>query len=104
MSVYDNIIQGLNEAIEYEKGNISARKVKCTVNPVPDFTAEEIKNIRNNLSMTQSIFAAVLGVSVKTVEAWEAGTNIPIGTARRMISMLQEDPTIPKRYNIVSSR
>lgn len=104
MDVYDSIVHGLNEAIEYEKGNINARKVKCTVSPVPEFTAEEIKTIRNELSMTQIIFAAVLGVSVKTVEAWEAGTNVPIGTARRMIGMLQADPTIPTRYNIVSSQ
>jgi putative transcriptional regulator len=104
MDVYDSIIHGLNEAIEYEKGNIKAKKIRCTVNPVPEFTSEEIKSIRNELSMTQSVFAAVLGVSVKTVEAWETGTNVPSGTARRMIGMLREDPTIPTRYNIVSSQ
>jgi putative transcriptional regulator len=76
--------------------------MKCTVNPVPDFDSNEIKNVRNSLNMTQNTFAAVMGVSVKTVEAWEKGTNKPIGTARRMLSLLQQDDTLPLRFNIIS--
>lgn len=52
--------------------------------------------------MTQSTFAAVMGVSNKTVEAWEKGTNSPAGTARRMLGMLKIDSTIPEKYNIIS--
>ncbi len=102
MSVYESIMQGLNEAVEYEKGNLKAKVVKCTVNPVPDFDSNEIKEVRNSLNMTQSTFAAVMGVSIKTVEAWEAGTNKPIGTARRMLSMLQKDNTLPMKFDIIS--
>ncbi len=102
MSVYESIMQGLNEAVEYEKGNLSAKAVKCTVNPVPDFNSSEIKEVRTSLNMTQSTFAAVMGVSIKTVEAWEAGTNKPIGTARRMLSMLQKDNTLPMKFDIIS--
>jgi putative transcriptional regulator len=102
MDVYKSIMTGLNEAVGYEKGAVKARKIKCTVNPVPDFSAQEIKSVRNNLQMTQATFAVVMGVSKKTVEAWEVGTNRPIGTARRMLSMLQTDPALPIKYNIVS--
>ncbi len=102
MSVYESIMQGLNEAVEFEKGNLQARTIKCTVNPVPDFDSNEIKSVRNSLHMTQNTFAAVMGVSVKTVEAWEAGTNKPIGTARRMLSMLQKDNTLPLKFDIIS--
>ena len=102
MDVYKSIITGLEEAASYEKGRIKARTVKCTVNPAPEFNAQEIKSVRNSLQMTQATFAAVMGVSIKTVEAWEAGRNVPIGTARRMLSLLQADPALLKRYNIVS--
>lgn len=102
MNVYESIITGLNEAIGYEKGTVKAKKAKCIVNPPPTFNAQEIKNIRNTLQMTQATFAAVMGVSVKTVEAWEVGTNKPIGTSRRMLSMLKADPALPAKYNIVS--
>ena len=47
------------------------------------------------------MFAAVIGVSTKTVEAWETGTNRPIGPARRMISLIQLDPEILQNCHIV---
>ncbi|MDE6657442.1 MAG: helix-turn-helix domain-containing protein [Oscillospiraceae bacterium] len=102
MNVYDNIIQGLNEAIEYEKGNLQARTVKISIAPLPDINSNQIKDIRKSLDMTQAMFATVMGVSVKTVEAWESGVNTPSGVARRMLSLLQLDPQLPTKYNLIS--
>lgn len=102
MNVYESVIQGLNEAIEYEKGNLKAKTSLVSVAPLPEIKSSQIKDIRKSLDMTQGIFAAVMGVSVKTVEAWEAGTNAPSGTARRMLSLLQTDPELPQKYNLFS--
>ena len=102
MNVYESIMTGLNEAIEYEKGKGKARTETLTIAPVPTFTAEEIRTLRRKLNMTQGTFAAVMGVSSKTVEAWEAGTNTPLGTARRMLGLLRDDNTIPTKYNIIT--
>ncbi len=101
MSVYDSIVKGLNEAIAHENGTGHARKMKCTVNPAPEYNAQQIKDIRLSLGMTQPTFAAVMGVSKKTVEAWEAGTNSPVGSARRFLSVIQADPSTLARYNII---
>ena len=102
MKVYDGIMQGLEEAIAYNEGKIKARTNTITITPVPDFEANEIKNIRNELGMTQVLFAGFMGVSTKTVEAWEAGRNMPDGPARRILSMLKADPTLPQRFNIIA--
>ena len=40
--------------------------------------------------MTQSVFANYLGVSVKTVEAWERGRTHPTGPAYRLMSFLAQ--------------
>jgi len=69
---------------------------------LPDISAEDIKAIRKKLGFTQAVFAAVIGVSTKTVEAWETDTNQPIGPARRMISLIQFDPEILQSYHIVN--
>ena len=95
-------MKGLTEAIEYEKGEKTARTMKVAIAPLPDVSANEVKELRQRLNMTQSTFAAVMGVSNKTVEAWEKGTNVPAGTARRMLGMLRADNTIPEKYNIIS--
>lgn len=102
MSFYEDIVQGLNEAIEYKKGNVKLKTSNVTIAPLPEIKSSQIKDIRKSLDMTQGIFAAVMGVSVKTVEAWEAGTNAPSGTARRMLSLLQSDPELPQKYNLFS--
>ena len=102
MNVFESIMTGLNEAVEYDTGNLTAKKTTITVVPLPDISAEDIKNIRNEIGLTQSMFAAVIGVSVKTVEAWEAGTNRPIGPARRMISLIQFNPDILKVCHVIN--
>lgn len=102
MSFYEDIVQGLNEAIEYKKGNVKLKTSDVTIAPLPEIKSEDVKNIRMTLDMTQGIFAAVMGVSPKTVEAWEAGTNTPSGSAKRMLSLLQSDPDLLKKHNIYS--
>ncbi len=69
---------------------------------MPDISAEDIKAIRKKLGFTQAVFAAVIGVSTKTVEAWETGTDQAIGPACRMISLIQFDPEILQSYHIVN--
>ena len=101
MNVFESIMQGMEEAVAYEKGEPTARAERMTVAPVPEVSAGEIKALRQSLHMTQSMFAEVLGVSHKTVEAWEKGTNTPAGTARRMLTLLQADHSIPEKYHIL---
>ena len=102
MEVYKGIVQGLEEAIAYNEGKVKARTNTISISPVPDFEAKEIKNIRNELGMTQVLFAGFMGVSTKTVEAWESGRNMPDGPARRILSMLEVDPSLPQRFNIIT--
>ena len=101
MSVFDEIKIGLNEAIEYEKGNLKANTRTLSITPIEEFTSNEIKDIRKNAGMTQMLFAKFLGVSLKTVEAWEAGRNHPNGTACRLLSLTKRDPQFPKSSGIV---
>lgn len=101
MSVFEEIKTSLNQAIEYEKGNIKAPTKVMSITPVESFTAKEIKEIRNNTGLTQVLFAKFLGVSKKTVEAWEAGINRPNGSACRLLTLTKTDPSFPSRFGIV---
>ena len=103
MGIFDDIKTGLEQAIEFEKGKLDAKTVTLSVAPVDAFTPEEIKAIRKGTGMTQVLFARYLGVSVKTVEAWEAGRNHPEGAACRLLTMTQSDPAFPIKSGIVSA-
>ena len=101
--LFESIKQGLTEAIEYERGNLPDVRIdKLTISPIRPHSGEEIKKIRKRLNMTQKLFAAALGVSVKTVEAWESGINTPSGIANRMLELLSQDSTLLERCSVVA--
>ncbi len=58
-----------------------------------EFDAARVKEVRGLLGLSQSLFADFLGVSVKTVHAWEAGRNVPQGIARRFMDEIAVNPT-----------
>lgn len=102
MSVYENIMAGLEESLEHAQNKKTLRTTTFYIEPLQEYAPEEIKKIRIALGMTQVLFASFLGVSPKTVEAWESGRNRPEGPARRMLSLVQRDPQLPERYSIVT--
>lgn len=103
LTIGEGIINSLEEAIKFEKGEkpIGLKSHTISVAPLPNYRGKEIKDIRNKLGLTQSIFAYVFGVSIKTVEAWEAGRNQPTGPAQRMLSIIEKDKEFLKKYKLL---
>ncbi len=91
--MFNDIAQGLKEAIAYEEGRLPAQTVRLSreIPAPPEWSAQEIKALRLNLPMSQRSFAAFMGVSVKTVEAWESGRNRPNGSAARLMELVAKD-------------
>ncbi len=58
--------------------------------PVTPLKPEEIKHIRENARVSQAVFAALLNTSVSTVQKWEIGQKKPIGTALKLLHLVQE--------------
>lgn len=103
-SVYKSIMTGLNEALEDSKSeNPILKRHKVTIDPVKVYDAEEVKKIRKSTGMSQKSFASYMGVSDKTVEAWEAGTNHPSGAASRLLSMMEMDKDLIVRFPFVTN-
>ena len=98
------IVTGLNEAIEDANSNQPIlKRHKVIVEPVKVYEADEVKKIRNSTGMSQKTFASYVGVSDKTVEAWEAGTNHPSGAASRILNMMEIDKDLIKRFPFVTN-
>ena len=98
-NLFESIKAGLEQAIEYEKGNhVNVRVRKVKIEPVHQFGAQEIREIRKSANLSQSAFANFMGVSKKTVEAWEAGTNIPQGSSQRLLEIVRKDLSILNEY------
>ena len=103
-NVYNSIVTGLNEAIEDANSNQPIlKRHKVIVEPVKVYEADKVKKIRNSTGMSQKTFASYVGVSDKTVEAWEAGTNHPSGAASRILNMMEIDKDLIKRFPFVTN-
>jgi putative transcriptional regulator len=98
-----DLIEAMQELLEYSEGKINLRTSRLKVSPVCEaISSDEIKDTRKNLGMTQGMFAMTIGVSKKTVESWETGRYKPYGAARRLITLLQSDPALPEKYGIIT--
>ena len=87
-SLFDDLKEGLEEAIAYEKGTGEATVKTYMILPIREYSGKEIRDVRKKAGMTQSVFASYMGVSIKTVEAWEGGRTHPTGPVFRLLDSL----------------
>ncbi len=88
---FDLLAESLQQALDYKRGNRKAARSVVRVIDIPEYNPEEIAAVRLKLNLTQRGLAQVVGVSPRTVEAWEAGANKPNGSARHLLYLLGKD-------------
>ena len=91
---FDILSSALDEAIENAKAKkkfLKEETVTIEIEPLVQYTAEDIKNIRSRTGLTQALFAQWFGVSTRTVEAWESGRNKPSGPSSRLLGLLKSN-------------
>ncbi len=56
--------------------------------PKRSFSAEDVQRIRASAHVSQSVFAAFLGVGKTTVAQWEQGVKKPSGPAAKLLDLV----------------
>jgi putative transcriptional regulator len=56
--------------------------------------APPVAEIRAATGLSQSRFAELLGVSIRTLQDWEQGRRAPSGAARTLLMIAAKNPTI----------
>ena len=82
---FDKLASSIKEAGRIKRGEIAPSRSFM-------FEPEDIKAIRSKLSMSQSEFAFMIGVSVATLQNWEQGCRTPGGPARALLKIAAENP------------
>ena len=88
--LFSSMEEGLEAALAHHSGE-EVPGLAVHERTLPDVNAAEV---RKSLSLTQRAFAAILGVSCRTVESWEAGRSNPTPTARKLMYLIQEDHSL----------
>ena len=60
------------------------------ISRVSDFQPGEIKALRDQLNVSQPVFARYLNTSVSTVQKWESGAKRPGGLALKLLTIVQK--------------
>ncbi len=74
----------------HQAGQIRRKQIKAS--RVIEYQAADIKAIRTGLGKSQSEFAMMIGVSKDTLQNWEQGRRRPVGPARALLKIAEENP------------
>jgi len=83
----EEILEGLREIKAFKKGKVSL-KTHVLSDPSP------ARRIREKLRLSQSAFAALMGVSMRTVQDWEQGRRKPQGPAKSLLRIAEQHPEV----------
>ena len=89
MSAYESIVQGLNEAIAFAKGEETGAIVHHIEVPTVD-----VAKIRAQTGLSQNAFARSIGVARGTLLNWEQGRRRPTGPAQVLLAMIARKPSL----------
>ena len=95
-SLFERLRKGLSESIAHSKGELSLVTTELPA-PPPRPDPARIVSLRKQYRMSQAVFAAVVNVSVKTVQSWEQGLRRPSDAALRMLQVIRREPDVVER-------
>lgn len=84
-SMFNDLMNGLDEADAFLAGNTEAYKVNLPADI-------DVRRIRKSLGMTQARFSAAFGLSIDAVKHWEGGRRTPEAAARAFLIVIAKDP------------
>jgi putative transcriptional regulator len=97
--MFELLKEGLNDIIEHQQGKKRLKKRVIEVpEPAANYSAKDVKRIRESLNYPQNLFAKFLNVSVRTVEAWESGRRAPNHAALRLLEIVDKGIYHPQSY------
>lgn len=91
VDLYTELKKGLEEMVAVEKGQKEPRRVHRF------FSSEDIKALRERAGVSQRAFAAMLGVSNRTLQDWEQGRRTPTGPAMNLLRLYEAMPEATTR-------
>ena len=84
---FEKIMAGLDDAYAYADGDTA----RGTAHQV-QIADVDITNLREKLGLSQNRFAALFGLSPRTVRNWEQGIRHPEGPARILLQVIEREP------------
>jgi DNA-binding transcriptional regulator YiaG len=85
--LFDDLVQSLKEAKDISKGKAKASRHF-------ELTQPDVKAVREQIGLSQSEFARLMRVSVKTLQNWEQHRRNPTGPAAALLKIVLTAPDV----------
>ena len=83
--MFAELVESVREGAAILRGEAEPSRVFAVEGP-------DVKHIRASYNLTQGEFAAMLGISVDTLQNWEQGRRSPQGPARVLLQVAERHP------------
>ena len=60
------------------------------LDPVPHFSPDDIRELREAFGLSQAVFATLLNVSLSTMQKWEQGQKDPGAPAHKLLNIVKQ--------------
>jgi putative transcriptional regulator len=81
------ILEGIREIKAFKAGGVDLRTRELS-------EPSSVKEIRQQLQLSQAAFAGLMGVSLRTVQDWEQGRREPSGPAKSLLRIAEQHPEV----------
>jgi putative transcriptional regulator len=101
--MFAELLSSVREGGRIMRGEVAASRTTvlnaaATTTPMTTPTTTEntldVRAIREQLALSRSLFANLIGVSERTIEGWEQGRRKPAGAARSLLYIAALHPEV----------
>ena len=93
---FADLKEAMKDALAFERGRRGDLKISRIQAPRPPkaMSPKDIARIRQRLNCSQAVFAMMLNISPKTVQAWEQGSREPGDAALKLLTIAKNHPEV----------
>jgi putative transcriptional regulator len=93
---FADLKSAMEDALAFERDERRSLKVTRIQAPRPPkaMSPKDIARIREKLNCSQAVFAMMLNISTKTVQAWEQGSREPGDAALKLLTIAKNHPEV----------
>jgi putative transcriptional regulator len=93
---FADLKEAMEDALAFERGerrDLKAKRIRAP-RPPKAMSPRDIARIRERLNCSQAVFAMMLNISPKTVQAWEQGVREPGDAALKLLAIARKHPEV----------
>lgn len=102
--LFDELMEGVDAMQQQREGKITLRSHEVEDLPPLEVDADLIRDTRERMHISRTVFARRLRVSTRTLENWEQGRARPNAQAAALILMVRKFPDTLEKLSELDNR